>query len=159
GSFNAALIPTYIEVRDRDGRDAAGRLFASVTVWTMALLVGVSVVMAMAAPLVLPTLASGFSPAKLALTEQLFFLLLPALPLSGLFVTWAAVLNAGERFALAAITPALTPLAIILVLTVPGSAWGIHSAAIAQLFGAVLEGTLLAVALRRQGVSVVPRWH
>src|SRR6185295_780234 len=33
GSFNAALIPTYIEVRDRDGRDAAGRLFASVMVW------------------------------------------------------------------------------------------------------------------------------
>src|SRR5918911_4982265 len=30
GSFNAALIPTYIEVRDRDGREAAQRLFASV---------------------------------------------------------------------------------------------------------------------------------
>lgn len=159
GSFNAALIPTYIEVRDRDGRDAAARLFASVTVWTMALLAGVSTMMAMVAPVVLPALASGFSPAKLALTEQLFFLLLPALPLSGLFVTWAAVLNAGERFALAAITPALTPLAIILILILPGSKWGIHSAALAQLIGAVLEGTLLAVALRRQGVSVVPRWH
>jgi putative peptidoglycan lipid II flippase len=159
GSFNAALIPTYIEVREGDGREAAQRLFASVMVWTMALLVAVAMLMALVAPLALPLLGSGFSPAKLALTEQLFYLLLPALPLSGLFVTWAAVLNAGERFALAALAPALTPVATILVLTIPGSRWGIHSAAAAQLIGAVLEGALLAVALRRQGISVVPRWH
>lgn len=159
GSFNAALIPTYIEVRDRDGRAAAGRLFASVMVWTLLLLVVVAITMAIAAPFVLPLLGSGFSPEKLALTERLFFLLLPALPLGGLFVTWAAVLNAGERFALAAIAPALTPIAIIAVIINASSRWGIYAVVAAQLIGAVLEGTLLAIALRRQGVSVVPYWH
>ncbi|MEK6302026.1 MAG: lipid II flippase MurJ [Acidobacteriota bacterium] len=159
GSFNAALIPTYIEVRDRDGGAAAQRLFGSVTVWTIALLIVAALMMAVAAPFVLPLLGSGFSPEKLALTERLFFLLLPVLPVSGLFVTWAAVLIAGERFVLAAIAPVLTPIAMILVLTSPGNRWGIRSAAIAQLVGAVLEGAILVVALRRQGISVVPRWH
>jgi len=159
GSFNAALIPTYIEVRERDGRDAADQLFASVMVWTLALLVVIAITMAMAAPLLLSLLGSGFSPEKLALTERLFLLLLPALPFVGLFVTWAAVLNAGERFAFAAIAPALTPIAMIAIIIMAGNRWGIHAVVAAQLIGVVLEGTLLAIALRRQGVSFVPRWH
>lgn len=159
GSFNAALIPTYIEVRDRDGVAAAQRLFASVAVWTIALLVVATVTMAIAAPFVLPLLGSGFSPEKLAVTQRLFFLLLPSVPMSGLFVTWAAVLNAGERFALVAITPALAPIATILVLTAPGNPWGIEAAAVAQVIGVILTGALLAVALRWEGISVAPRWH
>ncbi|MGA9774281.1 MAG: lipid II flippase MurJ [Blastocatellia bacterium] len=159
GSFNAALIPTYIQVREQEGKEAAHKLFSSVMVWSAALLLALSIVMGLAAPWALGILGSGFSAEKLALTNKLFLILLPVLPLSGLFLTWAAVLNAGERFALVAITPAMTPLAVMIMISAFGSTWGIYSAAIAMLVGIAIEGFLLAAGLRRQGISPVPRWH
>jgi putative peptidoglycan lipid II flippase len=159
GSFNAALIPTYIQVREREGSQAAQRLFSSMMIWSAMLLITVSFLMALVAPYAFTYLASGFGPEKLALTRKLFFVLLPVLPLSGLLVTWAAVLNAGERFALAAIAPVMTPLAVILVVRGLSSTWGIYAFAVAIIAGAALEGLVLARGLRRQGISVVPRWH
>lgn len=37
-SFNSALIPTYIKVRDRSGIKAAQQLFAGATTWSIGLL-------------------------------------------------------------------------------------------------------------------------
>jgi len=159
GSFNAALIPTYIQIRDQQGKQAAQSLFSSVMICSIALLVTASILLAFVAPHAIATIGSGFGPEKLAFTRNLFFILLPALPLSGMFVTWAAVLNAGERFALTAITPVMTPLVIIVVVRELNSPWGIYSLAIAIMTGTILEGALLARALRRQGISIVPRWH
>src|SRR6185503_19734647 len=159
GSFNAALIPTYVEVREREGKEAAQRLFSSIMVWSVTLLVAVAALMVIVAPFALPILGSGFSAEKLALTQKLFLILLPALPLSGLFLTWAAVLNAGERFALVAITPAITPIAVILLISAFGAEWGIYAVAVATIFGTAIEGAFLARGLKRQGLSIMPRWH
>ena len=159
GSFNAALVPTYIQVREQEGHQAAQRLFSSVVVWSAALLIGVSILMGFAAPYLLPILGSGFTPEKLTLTRQLFFILLPTLPLSGLFATWVAVLNANERFALAAITPVATPIVAIALVYGMGDVWGIYAFAVAMIAGAIVEGILLASGLARRGISLVPRWH
>ncbi|HKA21005.1 MAG TPA: murein biosynthesis integral membrane protein MurJ [Blastocatellia bacterium] len=159
GSFNAALIPTYIQIREQQGSRAAQRLFSSVMICSGLLLVTVSVLMALAAPRALASLGSGFGPEKLELTRQLFYILLPTLPLSGLFVTWAAVLNAGGRFALAAISPMMTPLTAIIVVRELSGSWGVYSLAIAMVVGVILEGLVLGAALRKQGISVVPRWR
>ncbi|MGA2318551.1 MAG: lipid II flippase MurJ [Thermodesulfobacteriota bacterium] len=48
GSFNAALIPTFIHVRENEGLEKAQQLFSSVTVWNTVVLVIVSVLLAMA---------------------------------------------------------------------------------------------------------------
>ena len=159
GSFNAALIPTYIQVREHEGEEAAHKLFSSVMAWSALLLITLSIAMALAAPFALRILGSGFSAEKLALTNRLFLILLPILPLSGFFTTWAAVLNAGERFALVAITPAMTPLTVMIMISVFSSAWGIYSVAIAMLIGVAIEGSLLAAGLRRQGISLMPHWY
>lgn len=159
GSFNAALIPTFIQVRDQEGKAAAQRLFSGVLIWSAALLVVVSVLLALAASYFIPLLGSGFNPDKLAQTRSLFFVLLPVIPLNGIFVIWAAVLNASERFAIATITPVITPVLAMAVIYLMSSAWGIYSYAVVIPAGAVIEGLVLAAALRRQGISVVPRWH
>jgi putative peptidoglycan lipid II flippase len=159
GSFNAALIPTYIQVREREGREEAQRLLSSVLVWSAVLLIVVSVLMALASPYALPALGSGFNAEKLALTRKLFFILLPVLPLSGLFVNWAAVLNADDRFALAATTPVMTPLAMMIIISAFGDSWGIYAAAIAMMVGTIAEGAFLAMGLRKQGISPLPHWH
>jgi putative peptidoglycan lipid II flippase len=159
GSFNAALIPTYAQVREEEGQEAAQRLFSSVMVCSAGLLIAFSILLAIASSYILPVLGSGFSSEKLALTRSLFLIVLPTLPLTGLFVTWGAILNAGERFALAAIAPVLTPLVVILMVYGWGGTRGVYVFAVAMVAGAVLEAGLVMAALKRQGISPIPRWH
>ncbi len=159
GSFNAALIPTFIHVRENEGLEKAQQLFSSVTVWNTVVLVIVSVLLAMASSFILPILGSGFSPEKQVLTRSIFFSLLPILAISGLGITWAAVLNASERFALAAISPMIKPIITVVLLLAMGKIWGIYALAAGTVGGVVLEAGLLAWGVRRRGFCLVPRWH
>jgi putative peptidoglycan lipid II flippase len=159
GSFNAALIPTFIHVRENEGIEKAQQLFSSVTVWNTVVLVIVSVLLAMASSFILPILGSGFSPEKQALTHSIFFVLLPILAISGLGITWAAVLNASERFALVAILPMIKPIVTVALLVVMSKIWGIYALAAGTVGGVVLEAGLLAWGVRRRGFYLVPRWH
>ena len=159
GSFNAALIPTFIHVRENEGIEKAQQLFSSVTVWNTVVLVIVSVLLAMASSFILPILGSGFSPEKQALTRSIFFVLLPILAISGLGITWAAVLNASERFALVAISPMIKPIVTVALLVVMSKIWGIYALAAGTVGGVVLEAGLLAWGVRRRGFYLVPRWH
>lgn len=159
GSFNAALIPTYAQVKEQEGKEAAQHLFSSAVVWSSGLLIAFSILLAVASSYVLPVLGSGFSPQKLALTQRLFLMVLPTLLLKGMFVTWAAVLNAGERFALAAIAPVLTPIVVILLVFSLGGKWDVYGFAVAMVVGAALEASLVMGALKREGISPIPRWY
>jgi putative peptidoglycan lipid II flippase len=159
GSFNSAMIPTFIQVRDGEGKDAAQRLFSSFMVISLGLLVGVSVVVGILAPYFLPLLGSGFGPAKLMLTRQLLYALLPFIALSGLAVTWTGILNAGERFGLPALSLVLSPLSIIAFLLLLGRSWGIFSLAAGTVTGVVLQAAVLGWMLSKRGVRLEPRWH
>lgn len=52
--FHSAVIPTFIQVRETDGREVAQRLFSGVMVWSLSLLLGVSILLAVLAPYFLP---------------------------------------------------------------------------------------------------------
>ncbi len=158
GSFNAALIPTFIQVRETEGREAGQRLFSSVMVCSVGLLVGVSILLAALAPYYLPLLGSGFGAAKLLLTRRLVYVLLPFVVFSGLVVNWTAVLNAGESFALPAFSPILTPFAVVLFVLLGSRVWGILSLALGTVIGAGMEGALLAWAVNSQGTRLQFRW-
>lgn len=159
GSFSAAFIPTYIQVREREGPAAAQRLFSSIMVLSIALLAGVLIILVLTASYSLPILGSGFGPEKLVLTRSLFFVLLPCLFLNGAAMIWAAILNAGERFALAAITPMLTPIAAAVISLLGGNTWGIFALAFGTVGGMAMEAVLLGAALKRQGIRLRPRWR
>lgn len=157
GSFSAAFIPTFIQVREREGESEAQRLFSNVMFWSLGLLGATSVLMLLSAPLYLPLIASGFSREKLDLTFRLLLLVAPFVILSGLTVICAAVLNAGRRFALAALSPVLTPTMSVLFLLVFKD-WGVFALAAGLICGAALEMIILAVALKREGILLRPRW-
>lgn len=159
GSFNAALIPTFIEVREKQGKDAAQRLFSNVMVLSQGLLIALSVATAVCAPWLLRIVASGFSPAKAQLTCHLLYLLLPLVVINGLVSIWAAVLNAGEHFLFAALTPLSTPLLSLVGVVVFGRVWGAWGYAAGTLAGGVLEAVLLARALECKHMKLLPRWH
>ena len=158
GSFNAALIPTYIKVREQEGKQAAQKLFSSATIWSIGLLAITTVFVVGGAPFYLPRITGGFSPQKLELTYQLLWVLSPLISISGVTVVWGAVLNAGERFALVALAPILTPAATILFLF-GTSAWGVFNLAIGMIVGQLLEMVVIGVALRRQGISLQLKWY
>ncbi|MBI1744043.1 polysaccharide biosynthesis C-terminal domain-containing protein [Candidatus Acetothermia bacterium] len=159
GSFNAAFIPTYIQIREREGPRAAQRLFSNVVVCSTVLLLGVSLLLALLAPYLLPLMGISFSQEKLALTRSLFLVLLPMLVITGLATIWTGILNAGQRFALAAMVPMVTPTVTFLLLLLVGKTWGGYALAVGTVGGLTLEATLLAWSLQRHGVSLVPRWY
>jgi putative peptidoglycan lipid II flippase len=159
GSLNAALIPTYIEVREKEDTQAAHRLYTTVLMLNTLLLVGLAAIMAATAHLWLPFLASGFDKETLTLARTLLYGSLPIIVIAGFSTTWGALLNAGERFALVAIAPALQPLAIILMLGVCLSSLGIEALLLGTLLGTALEAALVGAALTRQGHPLLPRWH
>ncbi|AFZ00158.1 murein biosynthesis integral membrane protein MurJ [Calothrix sp. PCC 6303] len=158
GSFNAALIPTYIRVREQEGKEAAQELFSGATFCGVGVLVLTTVLLLISAPLYLPKIATGFSLEKLDLTFQLLYAIAPVIILSGVITVWGAILNAGERFALTSITPIITPTTSVLFLLLTNSL-GAFALTGGLLCGTFLEVIVIGFALHKQGTSVVPRWY
>ena len=156
-SFSIALIPTYITVREREGKEAAQRLLSGVTVWSLLLLGLMTVIIVSSSRLYLPWIASGFNQRKLDLTFQLLCVVSPIIVLSGIANIWGAILNAGERFALVALAPIITPSVTLLVLLIVR--YSIYALPVGMVIGAGLEMVLLGLALKLRGISLRPRWH
>lgn len=158
GSLNGALIPTYIQVREQEGQPAAQRLLSSVMVVSIGFLVVLSIILALTASYFLPLMASGFSAEKMAVTQSLYYGLLATLVLSGVATTWGAILNAQNRFALAAVAPVATSIATMFAVIVMAKYWGSYALVVGIVGGALLEAGVVGWGLRRAGVSLVPRW-
>ena len=159
GSLNAALIPTYIQVQAQEGTQAAQHLLSSVMVWTIGVLVALSVVLALTSPYLLPLMGSGFTADKLALVQSLYYMMLPTLVLGGIATIWSALLNACDRFALAAVVPVATSLVTVLIVVGMAERWDSYTIALGMVLGALVETAVLGWGLSREGVSLVPRWH
>lgn len=158
-SLNAALIPTYIRVKTKEGEASAGQLYATVLLLNLALLAFLSILVALTTPLWLPFLASGYSPEKLALAQRLVYWSMPLVVAAGLSTTWGAILNAHERFSIVAMAPALQPLAILFALALAYKVWGIGALVAGTLLGAALEASLVGYSLFKRGHSLLPHWH
>ena len=156
-SFSTALIPIYIKVREQEGPAAAQKLLATVMGWSVLFLSLGTALCVVFAPWYLPWLASGFAPDKLALTFQLLCIVAPMMVSAGLCSIWGAVLNASEKFALAALTPVITPLLTVIALLFGGRQWGVFALAWGLVLGAGLEACLLGYALRWHGIGLRPR--
>jgi putative peptidoglycan lipid II flippase len=154
-----ALVPVFIDLRQRNGDEAAGRLFSSVMLLAMAVLLAIAVLLGLFASFYLPFLGHNFPPAKLELTRELLYLLLPWILFSGIGTLVTAVLNANEKFALPALAPLLTAIATILLVLFASRRWGVFTLAGGAVAGSFLEAMLLLFFLRKKGVRLNFRWH
>src|ERR1700733_2008986 len=116
-SMNQALVPTLVRVRAREGSESAKQLFANCMLWNCLSLAAASVAMAISARLFIPLIGSHFLANKLSLAVHLFYGLLPIIVLTGIASTFTVVLNTEGRFALPALAPIVTPLAIIVTVS------------------------------------------
>ncbi len=159
GSFSAAMMPAYIRARDDAGIIAAQRLFSSVMVLGILFLITATLVLAASAPLLLPLLGSGFEAQTMVLTQSLFYWLLPLLLLNGIGHLYATAINAGERFAVVALTPAITPIFAVAALVLFVDIIGIHALVAGTLLGAIIELAILAKSAAKHNIYWMPRWH
>lgn len=154
--FKPALIPTYIQVRDQQGQEQAQKLLSGAISYVMGFLILATLLMVAFAPVYLPAIASGFDKSKLNLTFLLLLGISPLIILKGMVTIWGAVLNSGERFALAAILPIIIPaLSIILMLNFPS--WGVFALVAGLIGGNILQIILLGASLWRNGISLMPK--
>jgi putative peptidoglycan lipid II flippase len=119
GALNTALVPAWLRIRDTDGAIAAiafaGRVLGSVS---LAMAVAAALI-GVAMPLVITALAPGFAGhSTLQLAVECARLMLPYLAFAGPVAVMMGLLNAQHRFALAAFSPILFNLALIVVMSV-----------------------------------------
>src|SRR2546428_6089267 len=70
GAFHFALIPTFIQVRETEGRGAAQRLFLRVPAPSLGILAGPPLLLGPSAPSFLRLFGSGFNSCQLAVNTR-----------------------------------------------------------------------------------------
>lgn len=158
-SFNGAFMPAYIRLTEHRGVEAGQRIFANIIVINFAVLAACALLVALVGRYLLGVVAPEFSEQKLELTYRLYLILLPMLLLQGQAILWGSVLNAGEKFALVAFAPILTPLAAIVALLAAVPNVGVTALAWAAVIGCAAELLIIGMVLARRGLLPFPAWH
>ena len=158
GAMNAAFVPLFAGILERDGR-AAAKSFAedalAVLLWVLLLLV---IAAQIAMPWLMQGLAPGFAdePETFDLTVQLTRLTFPYILFISLVSLLGGVLNSLYRFAAVAAAPILLNLCLIAALL--GLArWTetpAHALAIGVTGGGIVQLVWLVLAARRAGMAL-----
>lgn len=159
GALGSALIPVFVEIRQKQGPDGAQKLLSSFMFLSLIALTLIAALLGSLAPYYLPFLGSSFGAEKLRLTRELLYCLLPFVLFNGFAIFVSAVLNADKRFALPVLIPIVTPVVTIMLIWLGPMAWGVFLLAGGMVAGSVLEAALLLRALTRHGMRLSFRWN
>ncbi len=158
-SMSQALIPTLVRVRALDGRERAQQLLSNALVFTCVSLVLACLGIALTARLFFPLIGSHFAAAKLDLAIHLFYGLLPVVVLTGIASLCTAVLNTSGSFALPALAPIVTPLAIIVAAPLFANTFGIWAMVYGTVIGALVHAMWTGSLMNASEYQLVPRWY
>ena len=166
GAFNSAFVPLFAKQIESNGEQAAHRfaidVFSVLTAWLIVFCTAAMIAM----PLLMHVIAPGFSdePEKYNLAVDLTRICFPYLLFISLTALQSGVLNSLNRFTAAAAAPILLNLVMIAANIIAWAlgtgntaatghifAWGLFASGIAQFI-------LLAVACRRAGMPLMPKW-
>jgi putative peptidoglycan lipid II flippase len=160
GSLHASFIPVLAEIRERG---ESGRERAFVRAMTSLLLLALPVVIGLGvlgAPLLVDLFAAPFraEPAKFALAVKLTRLMFPYLGLISLAALAQGVLNAHDRFLLAAATPIALNLCVVAGTVTAVSFAGVRPEwlAVGVLTGGLAQLAMQWPACRRIGLPLFP---
>lgn len=134
-SFVTVIVPVLTRYLVQGEREEGSRVASAVVSGTGLLLIFLTALGLVLAPVLVQALAPGFAPDKLALTVELTRIMFPSIVFMGLGLMLSGILNAHKRFALPAVAPALVNLVIILAVVCFGSRYGIKGLAVGTLVG------------------------
>jgi putative peptidoglycan lipid II flippase len=168
GALSAALIPVFSGYRARDQETEAWTLASSVINLVVIALAGLSLLMAIFAPVLVPVVAPGFDAPTTDLTVRMTRVMLLSPVFIGMGAVVSGILNSYERFAVPAVAPLVYNLAIIgaaiflaPIMGVEGLALGVAVGSLAHLvvqlpnLAAVGQRYDLTIGLRHPGVRKV----
>ena len=163
GSFSLAFVPVLSEVRASGDREALRDLVDHVAGTLFAILLVITAIGVLAAPLVLTIFAPGWvieGRSEFGLASDMLRITFPYILFISLTALAGGILNTFDRFLVPALTPALLNISLIscavllstrMEVPVMALAWGVLLAGILQLLVQV-------PALMRLGVMPRPRW-
>lgn len=165
GALHAGFVPVAQRVRSERGEEASAR-FAGEALATVGLCLLVVLALGeLGAGLLVLGLASGYAgdPALFDLATLYTRLMLPLVPATILAALVSAILNAQDRFVLAAVAPAAVNavlIVVLFVLAVASPAPQVQAAVLAAAVsaGGVVQLAVLVPALRRLPVPPIPSW-
>lgn len=158
GTFNAAYIPAYLRLRHEHGPQVVGQFQAMVMIGLMVAMTLLCAILGLAHRPILDVLAPRLAQMHMDLLSPVFLMLLPLLVISAASFTMAGTLQAEGRFALAAMTPAISILSCIVALFAFGRSWGPRALIPGLLGGGGIEVALLFQATRRLGIPWSFAW-
>jgi putative peptidoglycan lipid II flippase len=145
-AIQAAFVPVFTEELEKGNKREAFRL-ASTLIYMVTLVLGaITAIFVLAAPVIVPIFAPGFSGEILDLTTTLSQILFPILIMLGATGMVVGVLNSYDRFAAFAISPFFWNVAIIAVLVLLAPAFHGNDRIYAYAIG-VLVGTAIQLAI------------
>lgn len=163
GAFSQAFVPVLAGYRNGQSREAVRELLDAVAGVLAGVLLAVTAVGVLAAPLIIGLVAPGFvdDTARFDLSVQLLRLTFPYLFFISLTAFLGGVLNTWDRFAVPAVTPALLNIALITcaLWLAPKLHAPIFALAAGVLLGGLLQLGLQLVAAARAGILPRPRWR
>lgn len=166
GAFNSAFVPQFARRIEGDGPSAAHKFAIEIFSALLSWLIIFTALAMITMPWLIYLIAPGFSndPQKLQLAIDLTQICFPYLLFMSLTALQSGVLNSLNRFTAAAAAPILLNIVMIASNVIawflntgnsPATgyifAWGVSIAGVAQYM-------LLAVACRRAGMPLIPKW-
>ena len=149
GALSAALIPVYAAHRARGEEREALELAASILNLVVLALAGISLVMALLAPWIVPLITPGFDTATTEKTIGLTRIMLLSPVFIGTGAVISGLLNTHGRFGVAAMAPLVYNVAIIGAAVFLAPAIGVEGLAIGVVIGSMLHLAIQLPALRQ----------
>lgn len=152
GALPAALVPTYYR-EPSHGPHRASDLLSGVLGRFLAMLISVSVLVALGSPLISRVIGGGFSQSITRHLQDVIIILSPIVVVSGLTTLFASLINAQERFVIGAMPQILNPITTVVVISQAGEPRG-TTLALAFLAGFSVELCAAAMAAVLTGLRL-----
>jgi putative peptidoglycan lipid II flippase len=151
GALSAALIPVFSSYRARAQEREAWRLASSVINLVVIALAGLSLLMAIFAPLLVPIVAPGFDAPTTELAVRMTRIMLLSPVLIGIGAVISGILNSYERFAVPALAPLAYNLCIIAAAILLAPIMGVEGLAVGVAVGSLAHLAVQLPALGKVG--------
>jgi putative peptidoglycan lipid II flippase len=154
-AVQTALIPFFVEVRERDGTEGTASFLRSAASATLLAMTALLLLWFALLPWIIGIVGHGFDPAKRDAVHIIFVWLIPYYFLNGLNLLGHGALQAEKRFLPTALAPLCTILVTIAIVLGTGGG-DVHKLVLGLVIGSLLEWMVLHWQLHRGGASLLP---
>jgi len=157
GAVVSSFVPVYIATKTNEGECPASSLIIKLWCEFSLLLIIVTAVLWLADVHIIDLISSGFSEEKKAQTLKLFHIMLPTIFIQGNISFFTGILNASNKFFLAAIAPILSPVVTVIFIVSLANQFGISTLAWGAVVGTILQLAVIAWMVKQRNLLFIAK--